>query len=83
LLKRDYDRVNSELFDPRIINHDYEPHDESARVRGYLPENNVEERTTCDDAVQTKELSRMEEETKVCNENSPVDGSSSGEERAD
>jgi hypothetical protein len=37
-LKRDYDRVNMELFDPRIINDEYEPHEEAARVRGYIPE---------------------------------------------
>jgi hypothetical protein len=36
-IKKDYDRVNSELFDPRIVNDDYEPHEEEAKVRGYIP----------------------------------------------
>jgi hypothetical protein len=37
-LKKDYDRVNMELVDPRIVNEDYELHEEAAKVRGYIPE---------------------------------------------
>ena len=29
-LKKDYERVNMELFDPRIVNEDYFPHEEAA-----------------------------------------------------
>jgi hypothetical protein len=32
-----------ELFDPRIIDDEYEPHEEAAQVRGYIPEVGREE----------------------------------------
>ena len=34
-LKQDYEGVNMELFDPRIVNEDFFPQEEAADVRGY------------------------------------------------
>ena len=59
-LKKDYDRVNTEFFDPRIVIEDYEPHEEAAKVRGYIPEtsgnapkvNDDENRSEREDAQQ-------------------------------